>query len=63
MGLNGRKTSRPTGALRQHRQKLRDEAEARQIAHDLRSPEEQLKLIDARPGFSRRERARLEAGE
>lgn len=59
MGLNGRKTSRPTGALRRYRQELRDEAEARQVARDLRSTEEQLQLLDSRPGASRRERVRL----
>ena len=61
MGLNGRKTARPTGALRRYRENKRVEAEARQVARDLRSTEEQLKLIESRPGQSRKERARLEA--
>lgn len=60
MGANGRKTARPTGKLRRHREKLRDDAEARQVKRDLRTTEEQLKLIDSRPGTSRRERTRLE---
>lgn len=60
MGLNGRKTSRPTGALKQYRAEKRESAEARQVARDLRSTAQQLKLIDSRPGSSRRERTRLE---
>jgi hypothetical protein len=60
MGLNGRKTSRPTGALRRHRERLRQEAEERQVRRDLRTTDEQLQLIDSRPGASRRERIRLE---
>lgn len=60
MGANGRKSARPTGALKRHRAQLRDEAEARQAARDLRTAEEQLALIDSRPGASRRERIRLE---
>jgi len=59
MGLNGRKTSRSTGAKKRHKQQLREEAEARQVARDLRSTEEQLKLIDSRRGSSLREKAKL----
>lgn len=61
MGQNGKKSSKPTGALRKYRQQKRDAAEARQVARDLRSTEEQLKLIDSRPGSSRRESAKLES--
>lgn len=60
MGLNGRKTSRPTGALRRHRIELRQNAEERQVRRDLRSTDEQLQLLDSRSGSSRRERIRLE---
>lgn len=60
MGANGRKSSRPTGALRRYREQLRDEAEARQVKRDLRSTEQQLKVLNSRPGTSQRERTRLE---
>ncbi len=43
--------------------KRHDEAVERQNARNLRSDEEQLKLIAKRPGFSERERARLESPE
>jgi hypothetical protein len=59
MGANGRKTPKHTGIARKYRQEKREAAEARQVARDLRSTEEQLKLIDSRPGTSRRERTRL----
>jgi hypothetical protein len=37
------------------------EAEERQQDRDLRSPEEQLALLDVRPGTSKRERLKLAA--
>jgi hypothetical protein len=41
--------------------KKQDEAQERQNARDLRTTQEQLALIDARPGNSAKERARLNA--
>jgi hypothetical protein len=38
-----------------------DEAQTRNQARAKRTPEQQLKLLDQRPGNSTRERARLEA--
>ena len=58
--MNDRKdSSRVTGALRRRRAKLREEAEARQAKRDKRSVEEQLMIIETRPGNSTKERKRL----
>ena len=59
---NARKdSSQIKGVARAHRKKLREEAEARQTQRNKRSVEEQLALIESRPGNSRKERERLEA--
>ena len=42
-------------------ERKREEAQARQAAYDALSPLEKLERIGARPGESRRERARIEA--
>lgn len=53
------KKSRPTGALKAHRQRLRDEAEARNAATAALTPQARMSIIRARPGNSLRERERL----
>jgi hypothetical protein len=60
MGINGKKSARPTGALKRYRAEKRENADARQVVRDLRSTHDQLKVLDSRPGASRRERTRLE---
>lgn len=45
----------------ERRESRRAAAEARQALRDTRTREQQLVLIDQRPGESRRERARLSA--
>lgn len=41
----------------------RIEAEARKVEHDKRTPLQQLKLIEQRPGASQREADKLRAGK
>lgn len=62
MGINGRKRGENKGILRARRDAKREAAELRQAQRDLRSTEEQLTLLDSRPGSSRRERIRLQKG-
>lgn len=62
MGINGRKRGENKGILHARRNAKREAAEVRQAQRDLRSTEEQLKLLDSRPGASRREKNRLKEG-
>lgn len=59
--MAGKKTNGyvKTGALAARRQERRDEAAARQKAHNARTPEQQLVLINTRHGESLRERTKL----
>jgi hypothetical protein len=41
------------------KQQKRVEAEARRTAHGLRTTAQQLKLLETRPGFAKKERAKL----
>jgi len=60
--LNARKdSSRIKGVARAHRRELREQAEARQAKREKRSIEEQLMILDTRPGNSTKERKRLNA--
>jgi hypothetical protein len=59
--LQKRKQARPTGKLAARRAKLFQEAVARQRAYEKRTIEQQLALINKRPGNSAKERARLAA--
>lgn len=53
------KRARPTGKLAQHREQKRLAAEERQAKSAAISPKERLRVLDSRPGESKRERARL----
>ena len=53
------KHARPTGQQRQHRERLRQEAEERQAAYDALTPQEKMSKLRERPGNSLRERERL----
>jgi hypothetical protein len=58
--MNARKdSSRIKGVARADRRQKREEAEIRQTARSKRSVEEQLTILDARPGDSKKEKARL----
>ncbi len=59
MSQSNPKRSRPTGASREHMERLRIEAEERRAVRARRSPADQLALLDKRPGLALRERARL----
>lgn len=56
-------SERPSGArnrfLREHRQKLRDEAKNRQATYDTLTVAQKLERITQRPGKSQRELTRL----
>jgi hypothetical protein len=41
------------------KEQKQDEADARQAAHDARTPEQQMQLLNVRPGNSWRERDKL----
>jgi hypothetical protein len=54
-----RKRGGNTGKLNRHREQKALEAQQRQKARDKRTPEEQLVVLQSRPGNSTKERARL----
>jgi hypothetical protein len=54
-----RKRGHNKGIANRGRELRREQALARQASRDLRTPGEQLALLEARPGAAARERSRL----